>query len=307
MLLSYLSMLNFSSLNFAKGPVKILLVLLVFNLFSACDQIKAPYTESLPPPGGDTDTTTAVKKVLLEDYTGFYCGTCPPASEIAASLDSIYGERLVVLGIHANFFADVSLHSAPYNSPDMRTPAGEEYYTFFGISSNPSGMVNRKKVSGDLILSKNAWGAAVANALAEAPEMKIKLTPQYNAANRKVSVACQVTYAKPGSEYDKVVLMITETPVTAAQKDYRLPAPSDILDYKHKHVLRGNLNGTWGDLLNTSAPAAGTVVTKNYDYTLPSDINPDNAHVVAFVHRQKPDSQSNIDREVIQVEEVSLK
>jgi hypothetical protein len=49
------------------------------------------------------------------------------------------------------------------------------------------------------------------------------------------------------------------------------------------------------------------VVTKNYDYILPASVNPDNVHLVAFVHRQKPDSQSNIDREVIQVEEVDLK
>lgn len=281
---------------------------LCLGLVLSCDEIKPPYTESLVGPGGSTgDTSVAVQKVLLEDFTGFYCGTCPPASEIAASLDSIYGDRLVVLGIHANFFADVSLHSAPYNSPDLRTPAGEEYYTFFGISSNPSGMVNRKKVNGDLILSKNAWASAVANEIALEPEMKIRLTPEYNAADRKVKVTALVTYVKPGSEYDKLVLMISETPVIAAQKDYRLPSPSDILDYKHKHVLRDNINGTWGEVLNTTAPAAGVAVTKTYEFSLPANVNPDNAHIVAFVHRQKPDSQSNIDREVIQAEEVSVK
>lgn len=277
-----------------------LLGTLVF--FNSCDVIKAPYTESLVTPTDPGDTSVAVKKVLLEDFTGFYCGTCPPASEIAAALDSTYGDRLVVLGIHANFFADVSLHSAPYNSPDMRTPAGEEYYNYFGISSNPSGLVNRKKVSGDLILSKNAWASAVANELALEPELKIKLNPQYSASDRKLNLTATISYVKPGSELDKLVLLITETPVVAAQKDYRLPSPSNILDYKHKHVLRDNINGTWGDLLNTAAPSAGTVVTKTYQYTLPAQVNPDNVHIVGFVHRQLPDS-----REVIQAEEVELK
>ncbi len=279
------------------------IVLVITSTFiNSCDVIKAPYTENLVPPAGTGDTTVAVKKVLLEDYTGFYCGTCPPAAEIAASLDSIYGGRLVVLGVHANFFADVSLHSAPYNSPDMRTPAGEEYYTFFGISSNPSGLVNRKKVSGDLILSKNAWASAVANELALEPEVKIKLSPQYNAGNRSLTLTATITYVKPGSEFDKLVLMISESPVVAAQKDYRLPSPSDILDFNHKHVLRDNINGSWGDLLNTAAPAAGAVVTKTYQYTLPAQVNPDNVHIVGFVHRQLADT-----REVIQAEEVDLK
>jgi thiol-disulfide isomerase/thioredoxin len=279
----------------------------VFLSMNSCDIIKAPYTESLVTPIDPGDTSIAVRKVLLEDFTGFYCGTCPPASEIAAALDSTYGGRLIVVGIHANFFADVSLHSAPYNSPDLRTPAGEEYYNFFGISSNPSGLVNRKKVSGDLILSKNAWPSAVANELALEPELKIKLQPQYNASDRKLNLSATITYVKPGSIYDKLVVMITETPVTAAQKDYRLPSPSDILDYKHKHVLRANINGTWGDVLNTTAPANGTAVTKTYEYTLPAQVNPDNVHIVAFVHRQTPDSQSDINREVLQAEEVSLK
>jgi thiol-disulfide isomerase/thioredoxin len=285
----------------------ILFFLGVFLSMNSCDIIEAPYTETLVTPIDPGDTSVAVRKVLLEDFTGFYCGTCPPASEIAAALDSTYAGRLVVLGIHANFFADVSLHSAPYNSPDLRTPAGEEYYNFFGISSNPSGMVNRKKVSGDLILSKNAWASAVANELALEPELKIKLQPQYSANDRKLNLSATITYVKPGSIYDKLVVMITETPVTAAQKDYRLPSPSDILDYKHKHVLRANINGTWGDVLNTTAPSTGTAVTKTFEYTLPAQVNPDNVHIVAFVHRQTPDSQSDINREVIQAEEVSLK
>jgi hypothetical protein len=279
----------------------------IFFSLNSCDVIEAPYTESLVAPTDPGDTSVAVRKVLLEDFTGFYCGTCPPASEIAAALDSTYADRLIVVGIHANFFADVSLHSAPYNSPDLRTPAGEEYYNFFGISSNPSGLVNRKKVSGDLILSKNAWASAVANELALEPELKIKLQPQYSPNDRKLNLSATISYVKSGSIYDKLVVMITETPVTAAQKDYRLPSPSNILDYKHKHVLRANINGTWGDVLNTTPPSIGTAVTKTFEYTLPAQVNPDNVHIVAFVHRQTPDSQSDINREVIQAEEVSLK
>lgn len=282
------------------------LILIAAVFLNACDKIEAPYKENLVVPDNPGDSTAVTRKVLLEDYTGFYCGTCPPAAEIAASLDSIYGERLVIVAVHANFFADVSLHSAPYNSPDLRTSAGEEYYTFFGVSSNPVGMVNRTPVGGNHILSKDAWGTAIAQALNDEPELGIKLIPQYNATDRKLNLTAEIKYLKPGSEYDKLVLMLTETPIIAAQKDYRL-SPSDILNYSHKHVLRANINGTWGDLLNTAAVPAGTSLTKTYTYTLPAQMDPDNIHIVGFVQRQLPDSQSDIKRAVIQVEEVSLK
>jgi len=289
----------------------------VFGLFAAlvvmsqllcCDVIEAPYKESLIPPtgnGNDSDTVV-VRKVLLEDFTGFYCGTCPPASEIANTLDSLYGSQLVIIGIHANFFADVSLHPVPYKEPDLRTPAGEELFNFFNVSSNPSGMVNRRPYGGGLVMSKDAWGAAVVQELARPPEMRIKLTPTYNASDRQLSLKADVRYVMQGSQYDKLVITVLESPVTAPQKDYRLPSPSNILDYKHKHVLRANINGTWGDLLNTGNVVAGTVVSRDYTYTLPGHIDPSKAYIAAFVHRQEPDSQSDIKREVIQAEEVKM-
>jgi thiol-disulfide isomerase/thioredoxin len=284
------------------------LTLVLGSQLLCCDVVKAPYKDSLLPPGGggiDSDTAV-VRKVLLEDFTGFYCGTCPPASEIANTLDSIYGDQLVIIGIHANFFADVSLHPVPYKEPDLRTPAGEELYNFFNVSSNPSGMVNRKPYGGGHVMSKDAWGAAVAQELALPPELRIKLTPTYNASDRVLNLKADVRYALPGSQYDRLVVMILESPVTAPQKDYRLPSPSNILDYQHKHVLRANINGTWGDVLNTGNVAAGTVVSRDFTYTLPAHIDASRAYIAAFVHRQEPDSQSDIKREVIQAEEVKM-
>jgi len=288
--------------------LKFLFIAGIILLFTGCDVIKPPYQQSLITPVDEADTSVIVRKVLLEDFTGFYCGTCPPASEIATTLDSLYGNRLVIVGIHANFFADVSIHPVPYKEPDLRTPSGEEYYTFFGISSNPSGMVNRKAYGGSIILSKDAWGAAVTAELQAEPELGIRLKPEYTESNRTIKVEAEVRYLKPGTEYDKIVLMILESPIIAPQKDYRLPSPSNILNYSHKHVLRANINGTWGDLLSAGVSIpAGSQIAKSYTYTLPDHIDSEKVSIVAFVHRQLPDSQSDINRAVVQAEEVKLK
>ena len=283
-----------------------IMVALSFGIsFSGCDIIDSPYTENAPTTAGPGDTTeTSIRKVLLEDYTGFYCGTCPPASEIAASLDSIYGERLIVLGVHANFFAETT-HGAPFNSPDLRTPAGEEYYNYFGFVSNPSGMVNRKPFNSSLILSKDGWSPAVVQSLQADHELDIALTPSYTASNRQLSIQAKVTYKKPGTRKDKLVILLSESPVIAPQKDYRLPAPSNILDFKHKHVLRGAVNGTWGDTLNISdIVPVGAVVERSYNTTLDNSWNPDNIYIIAYVFR---DNGTINDREILQAEEKSIK
>jgi thiol-disulfide isomerase/thioredoxin len=88
-------------------------VLIAASMFS-CDKIEPPYRQ-----GG---VVTAERKVLLEDYTGSRCVNCPSAARIAHDLKQVYGENLIVLGIHTGFFA---FPFPPQFPLDLRTPAGE--------------------------------------------------------------------------------------------------------------------------------------------------------------------------------------
>src|SRR5687768_4725486 len=92
---------------------KLILCLIVYSIYlSSCDKVKDPYSTTLDGGGDTTATVVKVRKVLLEEYTGHRCGNCPPAAVTAQTLKSTYGERLVVMTVHAGFFAEPK--ASPY-------------------------------------------------------------------------------------------------------------------------------------------------------------------------------------------------
>jgi hypothetical protein len=60
--------------------------------------------------------------------------------------------------------------------------------------------------------------------------------------------------------------------------------PPDIPEYDHRHVLRDNLNGTWGEPLVTGSAPASTPISKSFTYTLPANVvHAENCALVAYV------------------------
>ena len=132
-----------------------LLPLLLPLLFSSCDKVKDPY--GVKSNGGGTPAAK-VRKVLLEDYTGHLCTNCPPAAQTAQTIKGIYGNRLVIMAVHAGFYAQVN--PAPYGY-DFTTAIGDIYLNQFGISNNPIGMVNRRGYPANHLKNYSDWGTLV--------------------------------------------------------------------------------------------------------------------------------------------------
>src|SRR5690606_27366869 len=112
---------------------------------------------------GDTTTGTSFiikdnsaiadsRKALLEDYTGHTCGNCPAAAESAHQLAEQYGDKLVLMAVHAGFFSRLK---NPDYLTSYTTSVGNDWdgSKGFGVSAvgNPNGMVNRKAYDGSLI------------------------------------------------------------------------------------------------------------------------------------------------------------
>ena len=78
-----------------------------------------------------------------------------------------------------------------------------------------------------------------------------------------------------------------------------LPTGDD-LNYVHRHVFRGCLNGTWGEDLNTTALAPEDQIKKSYSVTLNEAYNENQCYIIAYV--------ANSDtKEVLQVIEKKIK
>jgi len=260
----------------------LLVAVLTLTLWS-CNIIDNP----IQAPQEPTDTGQDVKQnVLIEDYTGHTCGNCPEAADVAHQIQTTYGsDRVIVVAVHAGPFATPIPPEYPTN---WACPEGEELDKTFRISraGNPNGLVNRTTYNGKFIQSKDNWAPVTVDLLAESPLLDIKASPTWNSTTKSVSLSVDVKYLAEGTEDYYLCAWIIENGLVGDQTDYRV-SPSHVTNYKFEHVLRGTLNGTWGEQLSATPVAKGTTITKQINYTFPDGKtwNPDNCELVVFVHR----------------------
>lgn len=289
-----------------KHWVLLMTALAVVFLFNRCDVIEKPYRETANNGGGGGSDTVAVRKVLLEDFTGHKCGNCPRAHEIAQNLSTTYGKKLVIMSIHLSSFAKLDLGNGYVT--DYRTPTGQEIDGTFGpfdALGLPKGFVNRKAFDNvSPAIDKDDWGAKIASIINTPPDASLKITNQYNESTRQVDIKVEGKFLKTLIGDYKLAVYVTEDSCISMQKDYS-KTPENIPNYVHRHVFRAAVNSTWGDEVSTAGTAsAGATFTKNYSYTLNSAWNAKNCHVVAFIAKA---GSSVTEKEVIQVEEKGIK
>ena len=275
---------------------KLIALLFCFSfllVISSCDEITYPYRE-----GTHIDTTDTVsQKILLEDFTGFRCNNCPAAHELAHDLQDIYGNRLVILSVHAGFYAEPN---AQYTY-DFRTAAGTEINDYFNVQAYPSGMINRTAYNNKTVLGSAYWGAAINSLKENTPKAKIELTPSYNGTSHSISVDVKIKYLSQSSANHYLVVQISEDSIVQIQLDKR-KTPELIQNYVHNNVLRGSITSTWGDQVSSTVLQKDATVTKHYDFAIPdgSDWRPEKLKIVAYIH-DKDDSW-----QIVQVEEAKI-
>ncbi len=268
--------------------------LLIF--FYACDIVDKPYTEQADQCGHD-NLSVPIKKVLIEDYTGHLCGNCPQAHAILQDLKNRYCDHIVPVSIHVGFFARPV--SGDY-STDFRTPAGNTYNEYFGndAAGLPNGLVNRAQYNGTLILSPQAWGAALQAQLDKPLLLDVQVDNQYDVAKRQVTATVNINFIQKVQGPLTLTLWVVEDSIVDYQKDY-YSTPQDIPDYVHRHVLRYCVTDPWGDEIISSQAAPNQTITKKYVFNLDTAWVDRHCHVVAFVSYK--DS-----REVLQAEDEKI-
>ena len=85
-----------------KTTIPIMLFLMAF--LGACDTIEQDDFMQGGNSGG-VDSTTIIKKVLIEDFTGFRCKNCPEAATELHAIEGLYEGKIVGIGIHVGYFA----------------------------------------------------------------------------------------------------------------------------------------------------------------------------------------------------------
>ncbi|RLD61334.1 MAG: hypothetical protein DRJ05_02850 [Bacteroidetes bacterium] len=269
-------------------------------IFQACDKVEDPYLRDDNGNGGG-DTTEAVRKVLLEDYTGHTCVNCPRAAIVAHDLKEQYEEQLVVIAVHAGYFAEPK-NSGLYTT-DFTTDMGDDLDSEFGISlqGNPNGMVNRVVNGDDQVIGDAEWPAAVGVELAKPAISTIEITKDYNSNSRALSTSLKVGFLADLSGVYRVCVVVTEDSIVAPQMNSTAIGPSpDWEDYVHMHVLRGGINGTWGSIITDEEIVAGSEYSVACDdFNIENDWDDEQCTIVAYVFSQET-------YEIIQAEEIKL-
>ncbi|MFA4852488.1 MAG: Omp28 family outer membrane lipoprotein, partial [Bacteroidales bacterium] len=256
------------------------------------DKINPPYIENTT----NNNTGDTVKKVLLEEFTGHQCPNCPQGAIIAQQLKAIYGEKLILISIHAGDFAEPGTGEFAY---DFRSSTGNDINGFFTPMFFPSGMVSRTgwtSSQNNAVIDKNAWGSGIVSIKDDLPQIYIEISNTYNTSTRMVNSAIECDALMDISGIYKICAYLTEDSIIRPQQ-----TPDSVFhNYIHRHVLRGSLNGTWGDTLMTGNTPKNAQFLENCSITLNSAWNENHCYVVAFIY-------DVANYEIIQVEEKRVK
>lgn len=276
-------------------------------LFTGCDEVQAPYKRKIDD-SNNNNNGQYIRKVFLEDYTGYRCGNCPSAAEEASRLLKKYDTNLVVLAIHAG-----STFAKPFGAKykqDFRTPDGEQLFTdYIGNAGQPNGTVNRALFDGQKVVAYSGWESKYLTESKKAPLAWIDLQSQMDEASGETSVTATVTALEDLKANTTITFYLVEDSIKYWQTDYRIKAPaSQDVEIYHRHVMRGAIgnSGAYGESISAQAIKKGTKITKTQSINLKDSSKfrflPDPKHCGVIAVISDPDS-----REVLQVQEVHFK
>ena len=232
----------------------------------------------------------APKKVLLEDFTGTWCGYCPRGKTIMEDCMTTYPN---VIGI------------TDHNGDGLANTFSNAIDAGLAISSYPGGAVDRFLYSGQTTvgMSTSQWKSKCATRLNTVTPVDVQFTSTYNTGTRALSVTVMANFVGTASGDMRINCVLMENGIVTAsdpQHNYMgqgcsspdatspwYTFPCNITAYVHDGVARVNLStDQWG--LAGVIPASvtsGSNYSTTFTYTVPSAWNASNVYIVAFVSK----------------------
>lgn len=212
-----------------------------------------------------------IKKPVVEDYTGTWCGYCPAVS---AAIDDLLEQTSAISVIAIHNGDEMSLPIEPVIREGLGVPEG-----------SPRARIDRTVV----------WGTPSPASFPVAEVLPYIGNPSTTAIAITSVVQDQTLFAsvtiasEEALEDKKLVLYLVEDGILADQTNYYDGDPTSpyhnlgdpIEDFEHNHVLRANLSDVLGDLI-PNTPAL-TDYTADFSFDLPSDFVTANLHLVAMI------------------------
>jgi hypothetical protein len=253
--------------------------------------------------------TNTQRNVLIEDFTGHKCVSCPASTADMEQLIATNPDHIFGLAIHAGP-TGLTLQATSAEYPTvLYCDAGLEIGKHFGqdipgsaFLGNPAFCVNRTLGNNSQFIS-NA-GSAIANktntCLASTLKINIQAVTNYFPSTRGLFLHTEVDKVAASVIYPlAVVVCLVEDSLIARQTVLEndlwdhdgTPGDPDLshLDgidetYIHRDILRGCIDGkTFGRVLTSSDLGPNGKYVVSYSYKLPDQYNADNMKLYIYV------------------------
>lgn len=207
-----------------------------------------------------------INKVIVEDYTGTWCGYCPPVAHAIYELKEVY-DNIISVGIHNNDELTIDQES------DLRSE--------LGISGFPSARLNRTiswfdpyQISdvNSLLSEENNVAISIKSALENIDlEVNLRIVSNVELVNHKLVIyLVESNLIYDQSNYFNYV-----------EDSYFYNLGNPIENYSHQDVLRKSITNISGNALNVIQPL--TDYKFNFNVEISPDFVQENLAIVAII------------------------
>lgn len=209
--------------------------------------------------------TGFVSNVLVEEYSGTWCGNCPRIL-FAVELLHKQTDKAIVVSTHL------------FNGDPYITTQGNDLAASQRVSGVPTGNINRT-ISWTGPQDENV--NQVVNQIKASSNAGVAISSTLNGGNLLASIKVGYTQALSGNA--KLTVYLVEDKLYNSQRNYSsnlYAGQSTIPNFEFNGVMRAVLSSLTGDDIGN----AGSLNEKKYSLTIPSNIsNINNARLVAFI------------------------
>lgn len=242
---------------------------------------------------------TGKKVVLMEQYTGAWCGWCVDGSVVMNAMEEKYGDRFIGVKIHqGDAMEDKTLTSALSAQVIPYYPAG-------GVDRAYMADLSTATQSTKIGIGRDKWEEAVERRLQIDPAVEVGFkSVDYDFATGNSTINVTAKFLKDVTGDVRFNLYVIEDSVsgTGPQYDqknflsgnanfvgnpyYSLPAT--IIGYQHREVVRKVLGGAAGTASSISSTKKGDIAEYAYTFKVPANYKP--YHVKYVVVAQLSDA-----------------
>tara|TARA_B100001939_G_scaffold342090_1_gene352665 strand:+ start:205 stop:1239 length:1035 start_codon:yes stop_codon:yes gene_type:complete len=204
------------------------------------------------------------KRVMVEDYTGTWCGWCPRVSYAIELLEQETNDAVIV---------------AAHQGDPMQFSKINSLMSAFSVTGFPTAIINREQ----------KWTspqpnnvAQVTSKLSQKAYIGLAINPTIDGRNLFINTKMSIGY-----NYNvlKLGVYIIEDDLEYDQQNYTsyYNGSAVLRGFKHHNVLRASLTHILGDQLPNDKVGHGKDYEKTFNYSIPAQYNKEKIKVVVFV------------------------